>query len=83
MDPNFCKYSLKNDRIFKVIDIKGKIYDFDTNKIYLDDNINTVIDKISSYCQNTKREDIYVWYLDNDDNIKSLYFKFLYSGFSL
>ena len=76
MDSNFCKYSLKN-RIFKVIDINDKVYDFDINKIYLDDNINTVIDKISSYCiQNTKREDVYIWYLDNDDNIKSLCFNY-------
>jgi len=45
MDSNFCKYSLKN-RIFKVIDINDKVYDFDINKIYLDDNINTVIKNI-------------------------------------
>ena len=76
MDSNFCKYSFKN-RIFKVIDINDNVYDFDINKIYLDDNINTVIDKISSYCiQNTKREDVYIWYLDNDDNIKSLCFNY-------
>ena len=76
MDSNFCKYSLKNNRIFKVIDIKDKVYDFDTNKIYLDDNITTVINKISLYCKNVIPEDIYVWYLDNDNNIKSLYFKY-------
>ena len=76
MDQSFCKNILNDTIKFKVIDINDKVYDSDKNKIYMDDSIQTVIDKISMYCNKLNHIDIYVWYLDNDDNIKSLYFNY-------
>jgi len=62
---------------FNVIDIKQKIYDNDSNKIVFDDNIVTVIEKITYNCnKNINIDEIYVWYLDNSNKIKSLYFDY-------
>ena len=62
---------------YNVIDINQKIYDNDTNKIVFDDNIVTVIEKITYNCnKDISIDEIYVWYLDNNNKIKSLYFDY-------
>ena len=65
------------DDTYNVIDISGKVYDSETNKIYFDDNIDTVIEKIAYNCNsNITKNEIYVWY--NYKNIhKSLYFDYV------
>ena len=65
---------------YNVIDINQKIYDNDTNKIVFDDNIVTVIEKITYNCnKDINIDEIYVWYLDNSNKIKSLYHLMLLS----
>jgi len=48
---------------YNVIDIKQKIYDNDSNKIVFDDNIVTVIEKITYNCnRHLYIYEKYVWY---------------------
>ena len=69
--------NIEYDDTYNVIDKSGKVYDFKTNKIYFDDNIDTVIEKIAYNCNsNITVDEIYVWY--NYKNIhKSLYFDYV------
>ena len=62
---------------YNVIDINQKIYENDSNKIVFDDNIVTVIEKITYNCnRDISIDEIYVWYLDNNNKMKSLYFDY-------
>lgn len=69
--------NIEYNNTYNIIDINGKVYDFKTNKIYFDDNIDTVIEKIAYNCNsNITVDEIYVWY--NYKNIhKSLYFDYV------
>ena len=69
--------NIQYEDTYNVIDISGKVYDFETNKIYFDDNIDTVIEKIAFNCNSDITVDeIYVWY--NYKNVhKSLYFDYV------
>ena len=69
--------NIQYEDTYNVIDISGKVYDFEKNKIYFDDNIDTVIEKIAFNCNSDITVDeIYVWY--NYKNVhKSLYFDYV------
>ena len=69
--------NIEYDDTYNIIDISGKVYDFEKNKIYFDDNIDTLIEKIAYNCNsNITKDEIYVWY--NYKNIhKSLYFDYV------
>lgn len=69
--------NIEYDNTYNIIDKSGKVYDFMTNKIYFDDNIDTVVEKIAYNCNSDITiDEIYVWY--NYKNVhKSLYFDYV------
>ena len=71
--------NIEFNNTYNIIDKSGKVYDFKKNKIYFDDNIDTVIEKIAYNCNSDITVDeIYVWY--NYKNVhKSLYFDYVSS----
>ena len=69
--------NIKYDDTYNVIDINGKVNDYEKNKIYFDDNITIVIEKIAYFCnENIEKDEIYVWY-DYKNIHKSLYFNYI------
>ena len=66
MVKDFCKYNNIKNSEYTIVNIDGHNFISNENKIYSNDNIKTVLDKISVYCsKDIFKKHIYTWYQNN------------------